>query len=174
MPAATSGSTVGAWVVPSMRRFGIADTEICVVVQSRDTGFSASRKSASATSPESVYSQRCSATSGGWKEGSAWAARPTARLLRPLDWLDTQGSYHDVRPPGSPSIPLALNIWQSHGSTHRKPAPEERTPPYCRSNSTVTRHQTTNGGMFLAKSAPDLKQRLPRLPTTPHVALLLC
>src|ERR1700756_2978595 len=50
---------------------------------------------------------------------------------------------------------------------------EERTPPYCRSNPTVTRHQTTNGGMFFAKSASDLMQRLPRLPTTPHVALLL-
>src|SRR5438128_8784243 len=42
----------------------------------------------------------------------------------PSDWLDTQGGHHDVRPPGSQSIPLALNIWQSHGSTHRKPAPE--------------------------------------------------
>src|SRR5690348_13223462 len=28
--------------------------------------------------------------------------------------------------------------------------------------------------MFFAKSAPDLMQRLPRLPTTPHVELLLC
>ena len=50
---------------------------------------------------------------------------------------------------------------------------EERTPPYCRSNPTVTRHQTTNGGMFFAKSAPDLMQRLPCLPTTPHVEFLL-
>ena len=139
----------------------------------RDTGISASRKSASATSPESVYWQRCSATSGGSKEGSAWAARPTARLGRPLDWLDRQDGHHDVRPPGSRSIPLAANIWQSHGSTNRKPAREERTPPYCRSNPTVTRHQTTNGGMFFAKGATDLMQRLARLPTTPHIDLLL-
>ena len=46
---------------------------------------------------------------------------------------------------------------------------EERTPPDGRSNPTVTRHQTTNGGMFFAKSAPDLMQRLSCLPTTPHV-----
>src|SRR5580704_13575876 len=52
-------------------------------------------------------------------------------------------------------------------------SPRERTPPDGRSNPTVTRHQTTNGGMFFAKSAPDLMQRLPRLPTTPHVEFLL-
>src|SRR6266403_945930 len=50
---------------------------------------------------------------------------------------------------------------------------EERTPPDGRSNPTVTRHQTTNGGMLFAKSAPDLMQRLPCLPTTPHVEFLL-
>jgi hypothetical protein len=32
----------------------------------------------------------------------------------------------------------------------------------------VTRHQTTNGGMFFAKGAPNLMQRLPCLPTTPY------
>jgi hypothetical protein len=37
----------------------------------------------------------------------------------------------------------------------------------------VTRHQTTNGGMFFAKSAPNLMQRLPGLPTTPYVEFLL-
>src|ERR1700747_622232 len=47
------------------------------------------------------------------------------------------------------------------------------TPPYCRNNPTMTRHYTTNGVMVLAKGAPDLMQRLPRLPTSPHVALLL-
>jgi hypothetical protein len=119
------------------------------------------RKFVPATSPESVYSQRRSVTSRGWKEGSAWAARPTARLRRPLDWLDTQDGHHAVRPPGSRSIPFGLNIWQSHGPTNRKPVREERAPPDGRSNPTVTRHQTTNGGMFFAKSAPDLMQRLP-------------
>src|SRR5215510_3519354 len=49
------------------------------------------------------------------------------QLRRRLDWLDTQDGHHDVRPPGSRSIPLALNIWQSHGSTNRKPA-RERFP----------------------------------------------
>jgi hypothetical protein len=48
-----------------------------------------------------------------------------------------------------------------------------RTPPDGRSNPTVTRNQTTNGRMFFAKSAPDLMQRLPCLPTTPHVEFLL-
>ncbi len=52
-------------------------------------------------------------------------------------------------------------------------SPRERTPPDGRSNPPVTRHQTTNGGMFFAKSAPDLMQRLPGLPTTPHVEFLL-
>jgi len=37
----------------------------------------------------------------------------------------------------------------------------------------MTRHHTTNGVMVIAKSAPDLMQRLSRLPTSPHVALLL-
>src|SRR5437588_12714215 len=79
----------------------------------RDTEFSTIRKFVPATSPESVYSQRCSATSRGWKEGSAWAARPTARLRCPLDWLDTQDGHHAVRPPGSRSISFALNISRS-------------------------------------------------------------
>ena len=57
-----------------------------------------------------------------------------------------------------------LDVWRER---------EERTPPDGRSNPTVTRHQTTNGGMLFAKSAPDLMQRLPCLPTTPHVEFLL-
>jgi hypothetical protein len=36
----------------------------------------------------------------------------------------------------------------------------------------MARHQTTNGVMALAKSAANLMQRLPFLPTTPHLALL--
>jgi hypothetical protein len=139
----------------------------------RDTGFSANRKPVAATSPESVYSQRMFRNFTGWKEGSAWAARPTPRLRRPLDWLDTQDGHHAVRPPGSRSISFALNIWRSHGSTNWKPAREERAPPHRRNNPAVTRHQATNGRMLLAEHAPDLMQRLPCLPTTPHVALLL-
>src|SRR5205814_9041347 len=49
----------------------------------------------------------------------------------------------------------------------------ERAPPDGRSNPTVTRHQTANGRMLFAEGAPDLMQRLPDPPTTPHVALLL-
>src|SRR6266566_507891 len=49
---------------------------------------------------------------------------------------------------------------------------EERAPPDHRNKSTMTRHQTTNGGMLLAEGAPDLMQRVSRLPTAPHVALL--
>src|SRR5882724_8781688 len=134
--------------------------------------FSANRKSVPATSPESVYSQRSSATSHGWKEGTAWAAKPTPRLRRRLRWLDTQNGHHDARLPGSRSKPFGRGIWRSHVSTSRKRSLEERTPPNRRNKPTVTRHQTTNGRMLLAEGAPDLMQRLPRLPTTPHVALL--
>src|SRR6266478_4863546 len=49
---------------------------------------------------------------------------------------------------------------------------EERAPPDRRNNPTVTRHQTANGGMWLAEGPPDFMERLPRLPTAPHVALL--
>src|SRR6202047_3823917 len=49
---------------------------------------------------------------------------------------------------------------------------EERAPPHRRNKPTVTRHQTANGRMLLAEGAPDLMQRLSRLPTAPHVALL--
>ena len=54
------------------------------------------------------------------KAGSAWAARPTARFRYPLDWRDTPDGRHDVQLPGSRSIPLALNVWQSHGTTNRE------------------------------------------------------
>src|SRR6266849_8897669 len=49
---------------------------------------------------------------------------------------------------------------------------EERAPPNRRNKPTATQHHTTNGRMLLAKGAPDLVQRLSRLPTAPHVALL--
>src|SRR6266702_1530192 len=49
---------------------------------------------------------------------------------------------------------------------------EERAPPDPRNKSTMTRHQTTNGRMLLAEGAPDLMQRVSRLPTAPHVAVL--
>src|SRR5216683_3817086 len=49
---------------------------------------------------------------------------------------------------------------------------EERAPPDRRNKPTVPRHQTANGRMLLAEGAPDLMQRLSRLPTAPHVALL--
>src|SRR5438876_11755566 len=49
---------------------------------------------------------------------------------------------------------------------------EERAPPDHRNKSTMTRHQTTNGRMLLAEGAPDLMQRVSRLPTAPHGALL--
>ncbi len=69
------------------------------------------------------------------KRAAPGGARPTARLRRPLDWRDTPDGHPDVRPLGSRSIPLALNIWQSHASTNRKPAREERTPPDSQSKS---------------------------------------
>ncbi len=49
---------------------------------------------------------------------------------------------------------------------------EERASPDRRNKPTVTRHQTANGRMLLAEGAPDLMQRLSRLPTAPYVALL--
>jgi hypothetical protein len=36
----------------------------------------------------------------------------------------------------------------------------------------VTRHQTANGRMLFAECPPDLLQRLPRLPTGPHLKLV--
>src|SRR5260370_41828265 len=49
---------------------------------------------------------------------------------------------------------------------------EERAPPDRRNKPTVRCHEAANGRMWLAESPPDLMQRLPRLPTTPHVAFL--
>ena len=49
---------------------------------------------------------------------------------------------------------------------------EERAPPDHRNKPTVMRHQTADGRMTLAECSPDLMQRLPRPPTTPHVVLL--
>src|SRR5271169_3386057 len=49
---------------------------------------------------------------------------------------------------------------------------EERPPPHRRNNPSVKRHQTANGSMWLAESPPNLMQRLPRLPTGPHLKLL--
>jgi hypothetical protein len=70
-----------------------------------------------ATSPKSVYSQRSSATAQGWPEGTAWAARPTARLGNQLHELHMQNGRHDVRPPGSPSTQLAAGAWRlQHGN----------------------------------------------------------
>jgi len=112
----------------------------------------------------SVYSQRCSATSRGWKEGSAWAARPTARLLRPLDWLDMQGGHHDVATSRltvdtAASKHLAISRFDAPEASPREISSRSRSVSarsarrrYCRSNPTVTRHQTTNGGMSLPKA----------------------
>src|SRR3984893_18747628 len=91
------------------------------MLSSSEYWFSTIRKFVPGTSPESVYSQRCSATSRGWKAGSACALRSTWRLGCPLEWFDPQDGHHAVSPPGSRSIPFALNLWQSHGSTNRKP-----------------------------------------------------
>src|SRR2546428_11904891 len=86
----------------------------------RDTGSSAIRKSAAATSPEPVYSQRSSAASRGWPEGTAWAARPTPRPADPLHSLHTAVAHHGAPPPGSPSTPPARDLWLSHESRNQK------------------------------------------------------
>jgi hypothetical protein len=49
----------------------------------RDTGSSAIRKSARATSPESAYSQRCPATCGGGPADTSLVARPSPKLDDP-------------------------------------------------------------------------------------------
>src|SRR5437870_585477 len=85
-----------------------------------DTASSAIQKSVPATSPESVYSQRSSATSCGRPKGTPWAARPTPRLGDPLHWLDTADAGHGGPPPGSLSTQLAADLWLSHESTNRK------------------------------------------------------
>src|SRR5260221_10160736 len=96
-----------------------------------------------------------------------------------------------------PCVSLAIRVkttrWESadrltasrpneHESEHVRqlrhllvPKPHDKLPtsPDGGSNPTVTRHQATNGRMLLAKSPPDLMQRLPCLPPTPHVEFLL-
>src|SRR5271169_6916190 len=42
----------------------------------------------------------------------------------------------------------------------------------CRGNPTARQQQTANGAMWLVKGAPNLMQRLSRLPSAPNVALL--
>jgi hypothetical protein len=51
---------------------------------------------------------------------------------------------------------------------------EERAPTGGRNNPSVLRQQKVNRHMALAKGSPNLMQRLPRLPTAPHVGLLRC
>src|SRR5438270_2865513 len=43
-----------------------------------------------ATNPKSVYSQRYLATCGSWPAGSAWVAKPIAKLVRPHHGHDRQ------------------------------------------------------------------------------------
>jgi hypothetical protein len=49
---------------------------------------------------------------------------------------------------------------------------EQRTPTSGRSNATMAREQKVNDHVALAKSPSNLMQRLPRLPTAPHVGPL--
>ena len=146
------------------------------MLSSWDTGFFSQPEICFGDQSRLVYSPRCPAT---LLQGQQAKLGPPGRLPGsrcPLDWLDTRNSHHDVRPPGSRSTPLALNIWRSHGSIpSRSPSVSARSErrPDGGSNPTGTRHQATNGRMLLAKGAPDLMQRLPCFPTTPHVEFLL-
>jgi hypothetical protein len=90
----------------------------------------------------------------------SFISRATATRLSFSCPCNTTEAAHSLSCPAQPSI------YGSRCSRSRSP------PPHRRNNPTVTRHQTTNGGMFFAKGTPDLMQGLPCLPATPHVALL--
>jgi hypothetical protein len=64
------------WFVNLMEELGIE----CLVGH-RDTGSSATQKSARATNPESVYAQRCRATCGSRRANISSGARPKLKLV---------------------------------------------------------------------------------------------
>jgi hypothetical protein len=86
----------------------------------QDTGSSAIRKSARATSPESVYSQPSLATSGAGQEGTAWAARPSPKLDDPHPGRDRPDGHHGEKSPGPRWRPLDPVVGQSHEAANRK------------------------------------------------------
>jgi hypothetical protein len=103
-------------------------------------------------------------------------ARPRSRLVGPHHGLDMQDGHHDVRPPGSRSIPLALNIWQSHGSTNRKPAREERTEscPVSKSTRRLRRNSGPLGTCLESDSSPANLSRVTYQPDSLNFLLEGC
>ena len=72
---------------------------------------SAIRKSARATSPGSVYSQRCPATCGSRLADISSVARPKPKLVDLRHGRDRQDGHHGERPPGS--------RWRPHDPVRR-------------------------------------------------------
>src|ERR1700733_5704823 len=79
-----------------------------------DTDSSTTRKSARATSPESVYSQRCPATCGSRLADISSGARPKPKLVDLRHGRDSQDGHHAERPPGSLSRRHDPYIERSH------------------------------------------------------------
>src|SRR4029077_19012743 len=98
-----------------------------------DTGSSAIRKSARATSPGSVYSQRCPATCGSGPANNSSVARPSPKLDDPHHGRDRPDGHRAEKSPGSLWRPLDPVLGPSHEATNRKrflgtgpPAPPAR------------------------------------------------
>src|SRR5277367_6425031 len=77
--------------------------------------------------------------------------------------LEVSGNLTDRRT-GSDSSRDILALGKSQGDT--------RAMTGCRRNPPARQQQTANGSMWLVKGAPNLMQRLSRLPSAPDVALL--
>src|SRR5277367_1207618 len=85
-----------------------------------ETNIKAIRKSAPATSPGSVYSQRCSATCGGGPADTSSVARPSPKLDDPHPGRDRPDGHGGEKSPGSLWRPLDPVVGQSHEAANRK------------------------------------------------------
>src|SRR5215471_8959737 len=85
-----------------------------------DSGSSATWKSARATSPEAVYSQRGRATCGSLQADSVSAATPKPKLGNLHHGRDRQDGCRGGRPRDSLSRPLDRGVLQSREVTNRR------------------------------------------------------
>jgi hypothetical protein len=139
------------------------------------------RKSARGTSPGSVYSQRCPATSDSWPTDTSSVATPRPMLVCIMSG-DRQAGHHGERSPGSPWRRLDRYVGRSHDD-EPEAIPREMSS---RSASVSARRERrramgripprqqhrANAAIWLIKSAPNLMQRLSRFPAAPDVTLL--
>jgi hypothetical protein len=153
------------------------------MVSSPGYSFFSHRKSVRATRPEAVYSQPAPITCSAGPAGTAWAAAPKPKPVHRLGGRDRPNDHRGASLLDSRSKLLAPGVWQSHGSTNRKrfleryPRALQKSVRYRSADglpeeSPARQQQTAHGSMRLVKCAPNLMQRLSRLPAAPDVALL--